>query len=216
MPTQVYKLSDGIKAPSVTTVISGNLGWNKQQLMYWSNKIGQEGKSHRDVSGAAADAGTLAHDMIECWLKGTEVDLGPWTIETIELASQSFENFRGWTETMKFEAIKTETPLVSENHKYGGTIDCIAKINNKLSLFDWKTSSGIYADYLIQVSAYLELYHECFPKEKLAGGYYLLRISKDTASWTLHHWDKLPEAWEAFKLLRKLHDLKKPLEALAK
>ena len=216
MPTQPY-LIDGVRVPGVTTVISGNLGWNKQQLMFWANKVGQEGKNHRDVSDEAASAGTLCHDMIECHIKGKEPNLKPYPIDIIATAQQGFDNYLHWANSMKFNPVLTEQNLVSKKYRFGGCPDCVAEINGQMAVFDWKTSSGVYADYLIQIAAYLNLLRENFDEE-YPGGVYLLRISKETASWTLHHWqeDALGEAWEAFLLLRKLHDLKKNLEKLSK
>ncbi len=215
MPTQPY-LIDGVRVPGVTTVISMNLGWNKQALMYWANQVGQGGKNHRDISDEAASAGTLAHDMIEANIQGREVDLKPYPIDIIADAQQAFDNFLQWRETARFNPIHTELPLISNVYRYGGTIDCVAEINGKACLWDWKTSSGVYADYLIQCSAYANLLRE--NGYDIPGGIYLLRISKESASSTQHYWqeDQLADAWEAFMLLRKLHDLKKNIEKLAK
>ena len=77
MPTIPYKLKDGTKVSGVTTIISQNLGWNKQQLMYWANQMGLEGKNHREVSQKAADAGTLAHALIEADIKEVEYIVPP-------------------------------------------------------------------------------------------------------------------------------------------
>jgi hypothetical protein len=45
MPLYIYKTKDGLRVPGVTTVIGGNLGWNKQALMYWAWNEGIEGRN---------------------------------------------------------------------------------------------------------------------------------------------------------------------------
>jgi hypothetical protein len=41
----------------------------------------------------------------------------------------------------------------------------------------------------------------------LTGGYHLLCLGKESASFAHHHWDALPEAMEAFLHLLALHEL---------
>ena len=75
MPTIPYKNAAGQRISGVTTIIGTNLGWNKEPLMYWANRIGREtGLGHREVSKLAADSGTVCHEMIDCEIKGRELD----------------------------------------------------------------------------------------------------------------------------------------------
>ena len=212
MPTQPYLNKKGKRVPSVTTIISGNLGWNKGVLMHWANKMGLEGKNHRDVSGKAADAGTLAHDMVECeilekpYKPPEEVDY-----ELLEKAQMCLANFIHWRKSVDFTPVHTELAMVSESFQYGGCIDCLAFINGKLAIFDWKSSNGVYVDYVIQAMAYKHLWEENEPQNPLEG-IYLFRMDKKEASWATHFWRDVPKAWEAFKHLRELHDLQKEIK----
>ena len=212
MPTQIYKTKDGKRVPGTTTVISGNLGWNKQPLMYWAWSEGIEGRNYRDTVKAAGDAGTIAHYLIECDIKGREPITISFPEALLEKANQCFGNYAHWKETVNFKLISSELPLVSEQWKFGSTIDCIAEINGKLSLFDWKSAGGVYADFLVQIAAYKENYQENTGQK--IEGIYLLRIDKESAAWAFHYWESLPEAWEAFKYLLGLHDLNKILKKL--
>lgn len=224
MPLIIYKNAKGERVSGTTTIIGQNLGWNKQQLMWWANQMGLEGKNHRDVAQKEADAGTIAHEMIECEIQGRpikEMDGFKGLVEQYNKAETCYLNFLEWKEQVKFKPIHTEIHLVSEQYQYGATPDCIAEINGKLSLFDWKTSSGTYPDMLIQLAAYKEAWEENhmeatilsdFCTHLLEGGFYLLRIGKEDASWHYHHWDALPEAWECFKHLLELHKLQKVLK----
>ena len=70
MPTADYKNAKGVRIPGNTTVINGNLGWSKNGLMYWAWEQGRNGKDFRQSRDDAADAGTLAHALIEADIKG--------------------------------------------------------------------------------------------------------------------------------------------------
>lgn len=213
MPTIQYKLKDGTKVSGVTTIIGGNLGWNKQALMYWANQVGQEGKSHRDVAGEAATAGTIGHYLIDCNIKDKTPDLSQFKdAELISKGETCLLNFLEWKKMVNLRVHKTEVNLVSEKHKYGLTPDCIGHVIDKLALIDWKTGNGVYEDMLIQLAAYKSGWEENYPDMPLEGGFHLLRIGKEDASFHHHHWHSLPDAWEAFECLLKLHNIHKVLK----
>jgi len=211
MPTINYRNSKGKRIPGVTTVISQNLGWNKQALMYWAWNEGMENRNFRDTSQRAADAGTIAHEMIEYDIQGKKFDGSKYDKELVDKAETCYLNFLDWKDSVQFEPFKTEIHLVSEKWQFGATPDCPAFIKGKLSLFDWKTGGGVYQDMLVQLAAYEVAWNENYPDNKL-NGFYLLRIGKEDASWHWHHWDILPEAWECFKHLLELHKLQKILK----
>lgn len=210
MPAHIYKNSKGERIPGVTTIISGNLGWNKQALMAWANAQGLEGRHHRDVSQIAADIGTIAHAMVEGDLKGKPwqelINIQGITDEMIEKAENAFLSWLEWKELVNFELLKSEESLVSEVYGFGGTVD-IAAIKNAVSIVDIKTSNDVYADHRIQIAAYGKLWNENYP-DKPVQAYYLLRLGKD-GSFAYHYWPELENAWEAFKCLLTLHNLKK-------
>jgi hypothetical protein len=209
MPTMQYRNSVGERVPGVTTVISTNLGWNKQALMWWANQVGQEGRSHRDVSGAAADAGTCAHYLIECRIKNKEPDTRNFDDDCLSLAYQALENFDRWAKTFELEVVDTEVPFVSELYGYGGCIDCPAYVQGDLCIVDWKTSKAVYPDHVIQLAAYYQGWNETNPDHQLTGGAHLLQLGKEDASFSHHWYGDLAKPWEAFKHLLELHKLKK-------
>lgn len=148
-----YKLADGSIVPGVTT-ITGQLGWNKQVLINWANRIGLEGISASKYKDDKADIGTLAHAMVTGWLQGLQADTGDYSKNQIEAAENSALSFFEWAKNKKIEPILIEKPLVSEEYKYGGTADIYAKIDGATELIDLKTGSGIYDEMIIQVAAY--------------------------------------------------------------
>lgn len=208
-----YKNAAGKRVSGVTTIISGSLGWSKDALIYWAWNEGAEGRNYRDTKQRAADSGTIAHGMIEAHLKG-KFYVPPFEAseDVITKANQAFENFCHWKQQVTFRALALEEHLVSEIYQYGATPDCIATINGKVCLFDWKSANGVYGEYLIQLSAYKVAWEEVHPDMLIEGGFYLYRMDKTTAAWTLHYWQDLAASWEAFLCLRKLHDLKKEIK----
>lgn len=213
MPTIPYKNKVGKRIPGVTTIISKNLGWNKQALMYWANQVGQEGRSHRDVAGAAADAGTCGHYLVDCYIKGREPDSTQFQPEILDQGETCLINFMQWAETFDFHAVETEVHLVSEEYQFGATPDCIAMVRGKLSLLDWKTGNGVYPDHMIQLAAYRKAWEENHPDQPLDGGYHLLRIGKADASFHHHWWQDLSDCWCAFQYLLGLEQLSKTIKA---
>ncbi len=148
-----YRLEDGTIVPGVTTVL-GVL--NKPALVKWANNLGLQGIDSTKYVDATAQAGTLAHYLIECELTGETPDLAPFSQEQITLAQHSLDKWTVWRKENKIrpKLIASEVPLVSEAHRYGGTIDIIAKLKGKTELIDVKTAKAIYPEHIHQLAAY--------------------------------------------------------------
>jgi len=247
-PKSGYRLSNGERIPGVTTIIgrfkeSGGLLWWANRLAY--EPLGQaysllegvaEGNPNQDaiskflavpvanydhtaVRDAAADAGTLAHQMVEFHLEGliAESVLEGQPKDVSENAQNAFRAFLEWSDQTNLEVEHQELSLVSETHRFGGTLDaCVLRVNGKRAIGDWKTSNGLYPDYLIQVAAYGKLYEECYPNDPVEGGYHILRFSKSTGDFHHHFFADLNEGWKAFLLMRQLYDIDKILKQRAK
>jgi len=216
-PKGGYKDKDGKQVPGVTTIIgrfksSGGLLW-------WAFEQGQaaergEINSLYDKRDEAAEAGTLAHRLVEASINGEPmpyIENYPEKIQ--EQAMQGFENYHLWAESNRMQIIKQEMEMVSEIYKFGGCPDALGIDNqDKLCILDWKTSNGVYPDYLIQIAAYRQLWEETNPDKPITGGFHLLRFSKERADFTHHYWSKLGDAWKQFKLFREAYDLDKKIK----
>jgi len=145
-----YKNSDGIRVPGVTTV-TGELGWSKQVLINWGNRMGLEGIDTKKYVDDKADIGTLAHLMITNQLQGIETSTDDYSKNQIAAAKNSVKSFDAWAKDHKIEPIMIEKSLVSDRYNFGGTIDIYGKIDGKFELIDLKTGSGIYDEHYIQV-----------------------------------------------------------------
>jgi len=155
-----YKLPDGTIVPGVTTVTGSQIGWNKQVLINWANRIGLQGIDSNKYKDDKADIGTLAHAMVTDWLLGIKTDTSDYSKNQIEAAENSALSFYEWAKNKRIKPVLVEIPLVSKKHKFGGTPDIYADINGELELIDLKTGSGIYEEMIIQVAAYGELLTE--------------------------------------------------------
>lgn len=214
MPRIQYRNSKGTIIPGVTTVISGNLGWATQGLMYWAWKQGTEGKHFRDVADAAAQVGTIAHKMVECDLRGIELDLGIFPPDLAEQAMVAFSAWLEWKEHVNFELISAETSLISEKLQIGGTFDA-AMIKRVRSIMDIKTTNEIRESHIIQNCVYGHIWNENFPDTPIEA-YYLLKLGKTGPSFGYHYWGTdhpvVADSLTAFKSLRRLHCLKKRIK----
>lgn len=169
----------------------------------------------------AADAGTCAHEMFDCWTKGIPFDpIEPFRYppDIRALAEPAFEAGKEWAANSKFSVVESEVSLVSEKYRFGGTRDGIL-INGKRAIADVKTSNAIYADYLLQLASYAILDEE--QGNTIDGGFHLLKFSKqalptDPIRFTHFYWSQLDQAKTAFLLMRELYDHMKELEKMVK
>ncbi len=155
----VYKVASGDRVPSVTTIL-GIL--NKPALIDWAWKLGTEGIDYKAVRDNAADIGTLAHYLIMCHLKGEKPETSEYSPADVDKAETCLIKFWEWEKLNPIEPIEVETSLISEEFRYGGTIDCFArrKDTNEKVLIDFKTGKAIYSEYFYQLAAYEHLLAE--------------------------------------------------------
>lgn len=213
-PKAGYRVADGTRVPSVTTILSRFK--DSGALMKWAYTTGREhgrleaeGKdaptSLYEVSGKAADIGTAAHSMVEARIKGgspesTEHYLS-LSSEDQEKAANAFGMYERWAAQTRLEVVAQEVGLISEAHRFGGTLDAIGLIDGELCLVDWKTSNGVYSDYLLQLAAYRVLWEEANPDKILSGGFHLCRFSKEHGDFAHHYYRELDDAWAMFHAL---------------
>ena len=232
MPSKPYYV-DGKRVPSVTT-ISGRFG-NKDGIIWWANAVGRgerdcddqevcrhcgrkAGKQTYEAKGAA-EVGTYAHALIDQQVKGTEVDplkFDHLTVVQHEQARQCMEGFNEWYNNFNVAISETELPLLSEELKFGGTFDAVGIVGDKFCLIDWKTSKGIYPDYLCQMGGYIvRLEENEYPRVEAI---HLLRVSKETAGFHHHQFPRrtFEPAIVHFKLARELYALDKTVEKILK
>jgi len=215
-PKSGYKIN-GDKVPGVTTII-GRFK-DSGSLLYWACEQGKaiergEISGLYDKRDEAAESGTLAHAIVEAHIHNNPLpDLSRYPAEIAKQAQQGFENYLRWQQDSKMEIVYQEVELVSEQYLYGGCLDAIGRDSQgQLCVLDWKTSNGIYPDFLIQIASYAHLWAENRIFEPLTGGFHLLRFSKEHADFAHHYWAELDDAWRQFVLFREAYDLDKKLK----
>lgn len=212
MAAKLYKDTSGKRLPSVTTILSRFK--DSGALLYWANTQGLEGKTLDQARIPAATAGTMAHSLVEAHLNKQPLPELSGDADVIAKARRAFEAFLTWSEMSRLEIRHTEVSLVSDTHKFGGTLDAIGIINggNGLALIDWKTSNSVYSDYLYQMAAYRLLWEETYPEHPITGGFHLCRFSKEDGDYAHHHFPSLDEEAETFLIMRRLYDRVKATE----
>jgi hypothetical protein len=218
-PKSGYRLADGTRVPSVTTILSRFK--ESGGLMQWAFAQGQAGKSHLyEEAEKAAEIGTVAHAMVEMHVKG-DPNVHTFARESLPdpdmlaKATSAFTAYETWAANFGVRIIAQEIQLVSETHRYGGTPDAFGIIGNELVCLDWKTSNAVYSDYLIQLAAYGKLWEENNPAQPITGGYHLLRFSKENGDFAHHYYASLETEWEQFLLFRRAYELDKSIKKRA-
>ncbi len=214
-PTAGYKNAAGMKVPGVTTILGR---WKESGgLIVWAYNRGKDGFELYDSRDKAAELGTLVHGMAEEYIKGGDPYKGfsdnlpnPKDVESVNSA---FDAFKEWFESNKFELVEQETQLVSEVYQFGGTFDLVARdYKDRLCIVDFKTSDGVYQEYLAQIAAYRILWNENNPNNQLTGGSHLCRFAKTHGDFAHHFYPDLADAERLFILLREAYILDKELK----
>jgi hypothetical protein len=235
MPTQPYMLTgaDGreFRVPGVTTVL-GNIGWSKDGLMYWANKMGRAGYDLNQARGlGAADIGTIAHALVEAHIdisgKGA-AEHDRILAEAPEAfrapAMSAFEAYRRWEGQTRGQIIATEVWLVNAEYETGGCIDALRiEEDGTLAVLDWKSANGTYEDHLLQIAAYTEFIERALTEwgggtPMRCSGAYLCRFGKEAGNYVAHYWPReaLRVAWTAFTYARALHKFRPTIRNLVK
>lgn len=164
-----YKL-DGVKIPSVTTVLNALPkqlaqwaadaaaneaieNWDELSGMSIMARLERIRYAHRRVVKAAALRGTEIHNLGEKLAAGEEVDVpdehkGPVTA------------YARFLDAFHVEPVASETPMVNTHYRYGGRPDLWAWIRTRdwpdrhFALIDLKTGRQIYEDVVLQLAGY--------------------------------------------------------------
>jgi hypothetical protein len=197
-PHQTYHLSDGTKVPGGSTICK--IGDDAGALLHWAWKLGIEGKDYRKERDKAADIGTIAHFLIECFLNNQVADLSDYGQEDIDKALLCYNKFVDWWDEQSLEKVATEIQLVNEFYRYGGTIDLIARTQKgEHILLDFKTSKKISESYWRQCAGYAQLWNSNNPANPIKN-HAIVRIGKQEEGDFEVVWkDNLSNEWYVFQ-----------------
>jgi hypothetical protein len=201
---QKYPLKDGTDVPGASTI--AKIGEDSSGLIHWAWKLGMDGQDYRKVRDKAADIGTIAHFLIECFLHNHVADLSEFSSADIEKATIAFNNFKRWWDDEGLTVIEPEVQLVSETYLFGGTIDAPSRDRDgKIVLLDWKTSKAIVGAHKVQLAGYEQLWNENRPDMKVQRRG-IVRIGKESPDDFEVAWMFSAEPfWRVFQARLALH-----------
>lgn len=181
----------GIGVPRATRIIDQCV--NKEFLIAWAAKLGKQ--RYFFEKNKATTIGSRTHELIEEFLttgKFAERILFKTPPSMKKNVSIAFDNFKEWMDNLASQGmfisdiIAMEKPITCPY--FGGTVDCICRINGRVYLIDFKTSKKISPEYLLQVCAYTWIinsgYVENIPHINGVG---IIRVDKETK----HKYDDL-------------------------
>ncbi len=163
--------------------------------------IEEGSKAHTKFKEKAADLGTQVHDWAEQYILyelGINKERPVVKKEYDERVKNGVLAFLQWVDEHKIKFIASEQLLYSKKYKYCGIADCIAKVDGKLTLVDFKTSNYMAIEYFAQVSAYAYA-----DMEESGKGYYqslILKFSKETGDFEqkIRSKEEMKEDYKAF------------------
>jgi len=205
------------KVASVTQIIGG-LGWNREGLMRWANKVGREqGLTVSQARDPKADAGTLAHHLCECFLLDIDYqqtqDWCEALPETQDAARQALNGFRDWWGGKRADGWTLHAvEHVLTGVGVAGTADLFLRDpDGQYVVADIKTGSP-HPEACIQLAAYASMFEHAVYRG------IILHVPTDGRPVTEHHvcGDEFRAADELWHLLRDIHEHKKMFSGIGK
>jgi len=151
-----YTTPDGIRLPSVTTVIGAK---KKQSIMEWRNRVGEE--TANKISAKASSRGNRVHKLCEDYIANVD----GYARGAFPDALEMFRTIKPVIDEHVGEVWYQEQALYSLQLEMAGRVDLIAYWDGVLSIIDFKTSSRIktkdmIGDYFAQETAYALMVEE--------------------------------------------------------
>ena len=155
--------------------------------------------AHRRMAKSAADIGTEVHSFCEAHLKADMIGGVPPAMLEDETARKSCVAFLNWAREHDIRPIELEHILFSSKHYFAGTCDFYGHIDGELCVLDFKTSSGIYVEMIIQLAAYNLALTEMYGERVEAG--WIIRLDKKTGKFETCRIPRSDEDQTAFRVL---------------
>jgi hypothetical protein len=148
---RVYKRSEGVYYPSVTTVLQ-----YMPRNQFFENWLKDVGHNADLIARHAAKEGTQVHEAAEDLVLGREVswmdDYGK--AKYSEITWIQICRFAEFWKKHKPKLISSEEFVYSDTHRYAGTADLLVEMDGEIWLLDIKTSKHLHKSYNLQLSAY--------------------------------------------------------------
>lgn len=166
LPEVTQKYSNGVRYykskksddlyPSVTTVLYHE---KPQGIIDWEKRIGEEEAAK--ILSRASYRGTKVHAIVEDYIQNKPLKLDDQMPNHVDL----FKKIQRTIDEHIGNINVVEGKLISDYLKVGGTVDCIAEFDGKISIIDWKTSENVKKEefirkYYQQASSYAVMFEE--------------------------------------------------------
>lgn len=138
---------DGVWYPRVTKIVE----IKSKPALYRYYGDSPSYAAAQAMTEQSAKEGTMVHEAVEAIMVGQEPEVDPLIAPAVNAFRQFFE-----TNNVQIEPAHVEKRIWNPEHRYAGTIDTLALIDGKFGVLDIKTSAGIYRDYNLQLSAYMD------------------------------------------------------------
>lgn len=171
--TPLIKWASGLILDTIKEQILPGQAYDEIQLQKIFNEASEAPNKHKTNAG---DLGTMVHQWIEDYIKGKNPG-----IPVNPVLKKSVENFLAWKDKYQVEFVLSEQLIYSRKFRYAGTLDFVCRIGGHLFLGDFKTSSGVYPEHMIQTATYRMAREEEFPNEKYKGQV-IIHLGRDGSS----------------------------------
>lgn len=138
------------------------------------NMVAESKKAFRAKSKKAMDIGTIVHELIE---KHCQTGIAPDLTNDPDEVQTAFNAWLQWVEENDFEPILSEVQVCNPGAGYAGRFDAVARVNGRVTLLDFKTSTGIWDEYKYQLAAYWDAFDNPDIEIESWG---ILRLDKET------------------------------------
>ena len=141
-----YTTLDGRRYPSITTVLSHTMTEEKKQILEnWKERVGKE-EAER-IRKYSAERGSELHELIERFIK--QVDFDQTYDSSCKMAKYLFDQIHPALQEID-EIYAFEDAIYSDTLGIAGRVDCIGTFRGKLSIIDFKTSTKIKEEWMIE------------------------------------------------------------------
>ena len=158
--------------------------------------------AYKEKGDHAANIGNIVHEWIRNRINGDDAD--PWRDTHVNACQNAFLE---WEASHEIEWIDAERKVYAydadEGHRYAGTVDAVAIVDEHPFVIDFKTSKKIYKEYYLQVAAYAKAVWQMGDYQTDYDGM-ILRLDKETGKFQ----EKAFNAWEHYEMFVNCMDLK--------
>ncbi len=155
-----------VYGPNIARVseVAGLIQYEKDGLLNWAAR---EGFQWQNTRNRLASVGNHTHALVQHTFNQ---EPAKFVAENSKVApinrryvDNSFSAFKKWCKGKQVLPLAVEQTLKNERLGFAGTPDFIGIINGVVVLLDWKTSSDIRTQHLIQLGGYILLVEEFSP-----------------------------------------------------